>query len=203
MSKKEEKIFSIADYPVRTGVHFIGEKKGGPIYQTGARAPNKSELAAAGLELFYEFEIRSASEAELILKWARCGDWNSLADYLADGGCITDAIRVFLIEVLRQRAGKPNNRAASLRTLDAPGGVWHRVLYFIMLLEDGLGREKAITATAERFGVNRRTISRNIRDEEAAVDIMRRTASRGVIKAAAAGPRYLISSTALTPHFMS
>jgi hypothetical protein len=120
MSKKEEKIFSIADYPVRTGVHFIREKKGGRIYQTRARAPNKSELAAMGFELLYEFEIKPASEAELILKWARCGDWNSLADYLADGGRITDAIRVFLIEVLRQQAGKPNNRAASLRTLDAP-----------------------------------------------------------------------------------
>jgi hypothetical protein len=209
MSKKEEEVPRprIAPHPV---LCVTREKEAGHIgsvvFPTGAKLPTESELAAWGLELVCEYGVDFASKTKFDLEWARNGDWASLADYLAGGGRVTGDIREFLIEVLRRKKKKPNNRAASLRTLEAPGGQWERVLCFITLVQkDGLGREAAITATAERFRVDRRTISRNIADWETEKAIAR--AAGGAIRAAkvanVAGPRYLISSTALSPHFMS
>ena len=108
-----------------------------------------------------EFIGELSSQGDLALAWAKGGDWETLAAHIEDGGPITDTMRAFLVTVLRG-AKKPNNRAQS------------SVVYFqslcraqFVLMEEfrGSKRERAIDKAAIHFGVDRRTIRRDLKNK--------------------------------------
>jgi hypothetical protein len=148
--------------------------------------------------------VRLSPLSEIILAWAKKGDWSILADYIEGGGWIGHEIRRFLISVLRQEMPKPNNRAPAFKTVLGANGITERVRFFISLEQRGVGRECAIDETAEKFNTNRRTIQRKLEEAEDAVRLL--IAIRGAIDIAGTCNEkraFVISSTALTQHFMS
>jgi hypothetical protein len=112
------------------------------------------------------------SPAEVILRWARQGDWPGLAEYILHGGEITDGIREFLASVLRRETKAPNKRAKSILRLVRPGGLFQRVRLFIALVDEGVARERAIDLTADEFGVDRRTIRRDLKEGEDGIRLL-------------------------------
>jgi hypothetical protein len=58
--------------------------------------------------------------ADIILSWARRGDWNTLAEYILHHGRITDEIRKFLASILKRETKAPNNRAPLFARLPDP-----------------------------------------------------------------------------------
>jgi hypothetical protein len=114
--------------------------------------------------------MQLASPAEVILRWARRGDWDFLAEYILHGEKITDDMREFLAAVLQRRVKKPNNRAPSLQKW--LGGPFARVQFFISLVDGGLGRERAVGLTAEKFGIDRRSVRRDLKEGEDAARLL-------------------------------
>jgi hypothetical protein len=145
--------------------------------------------------------VRLPPLSEIILAWAKKGDWCILADYIEGGGSIGHEIRRFLISVLRQEIPKPNNRAPAFKTVLQ---TIEKVLFFLSLEQKGFGRERAIDETAEKFNTHRRTIQRDLEAEDAVKLLI---AIRRATDAAACTCNekraFVISSTALTQHFMS
>jgi hypothetical protein len=116
--------------------------------------------------------VRLRPLSEIVFAWAKKGDWSILADYIEGGGWIGHEIRRFLISVLRQEIRKPNNRAQAFKTVFGVNGIVERVRFFLSLEQRGVGRERAIDETAEKFNTNRRTIQRNLEEAEHAVRLL-------------------------------
>jgi hypothetical protein len=148
--------------------------------------------------------VRLNTPSEIILAWAKRGDWSILADYIEGGGWIGHEIRRFLISVLRQEMPKPNNRAPAFKTVFGANGIMEKVLFFLSLEQRGVGRERAIDETAEKFNTHRRTIQRDLEAEDAVKLLI---AIKRATEAAACTCNekraFVISSKALTQHFMS
>jgi hypothetical protein len=131
------------------------------------------------------------------------GDWGCLADYIEASRMGNKEMRTFIAGVLRQEIKKPPNRGAGARRIFGRGGVIERVRFFLSLRPDETGREAAIDRTAEKFGIDRRTIQRDIKEGEARVRFL--DAHIELMSRASHGaPRcYAVSDAALTPHFVS
>jgi hypothetical protein len=175
------------------------------LFKSAEEAAAMAESAkAAGFEVGAVRELNFASPEQIIVGWARKGDWDVLADYISAGNRITNEMREFLSAVLRRKVNRPNNRAPRLRTIFGEAGLMHRVGFFLSLLDRGIQRDSAITQTAENFGIDRRTIQRNIEECEDAVKILL-LAQRHALHHAyhRASMRYAVSLTALSQHFMS
>ena len=145
--------------------------------------------------------------ADFALDRAREGDWPCLADHITTGGAINADIRAFLAAVLRQEVKRPNNRPPTARRLNA-SIERIRLVYDAMLLR-GVGREAAIDEAAEKAGVHRRTIQRELEEHEDTfkselVDWARsREFWRDFSRAGLNLVRYEIDDTALSPHLVS
>jgi hypothetical protein len=111
-------------------------------------------------------------------------------------------MRTFVAGVLRQEIKKPQNRAAGARRIFGPGGVFERVRFLLSLSANGVGREAAIAMTAEKFDTDRRTIQRDLKEGEAAIQFWDSMAEF-ISRAEDNSPRYAVSNVALTPHFLS
>jgi hypothetical protein len=146
--------------------------------------------------------------ANIILSWARRGDWNTLAEYILHDGRITDEIRKFLASILKREIKAPNNRAPSFRTFAGPGGLLERVRFFVSLVDQGVPREQAVDLTAEKFGVDRRSVRRDLKQGEDPVRflIALREVQFGAWerhRAHCTHKRYSVCPAALTAHFLS
>ena len=111
-------------------------------------------------------------------------------------------MRAFVAGLLRQEIKRPQNRAAGARRIFGPRGVLERVRFFLSLRPDETGREAAIGKTAEKFGADRRTIQRDIKEGEAEVRLLD-AYIKLMSRASHGAPRYAVSDAALTPHFVS
>jgi hypothetical protein len=149
---------------------------------------------------FKVWSIRLLSGAETVARWARRGNWNRLAEYVARGGRIAGEIRKFLAAGLRREVRNPNNCAASFAGSAGVEGVLNRVL-FVLSLEQALGRHGATSAAAEKFNVSRRSIERALAKAEAAAKLLIELRDLQ-LETRRCVPRYAVSHTALTPHFM-
>jgi hypothetical protein len=125
----------------------------------------------AGLKTVYR-NIEDFPWAQPVLAWAERGDWDTLAKYILDGDEITREIREFLAAVLRGEKKRPKRRPPTLGHLMGPGGALERVWFFISLVDQGEKRDRAINQTAEKYGLDRRTIERNIKENEESVRIL-------------------------------
>jgi hypothetical protein len=125
----------------------------------------RAELEAKRAELeakIAELEAKIAEEQarlremtpHVALLCARRGDWAPLADFIKNGGEISDPIRDFLVAVLQGKK-RPNNRAPSLKTYMKKGDV----LFFIMEEERrGEKRARAVEKAEAKFGCTSRAI---------------------------------------------
>jgi hypothetical protein len=109
-------------------------------------------------ELKAEEERLKAEKAELLARvalfYAKRGDWATLADFIKNGGEISDPIRDFLVAVLQGKK-RPNNRAPSHKTNIKE---WD-VLFFIMEEERrGEKRTRAVEKAEAKFGCTNRAI---------------------------------------------
>jgi hypothetical protein len=94
------------------------------------------------------------------LNWEKRGDWAPLAEYIEEGGEISDSIRAVLVTILRGKP-RPNNRAQSHRVFFK--SMQRATFAFFQQKETGGKRELAIDKAAEHFGVDRRTIQRDLK----------------------------------------
>jgi hypothetical protein len=159
------------------------------------------ELIRHGQEAgFQSWKIRFISAAGTAARWARWGDWKRLTDYVANGGRITSEKRKFLAAVLRREVRKPNNRAASFAGSAGVDGALKSVL-FVLSLEQELGRRGATSAAARKFNMSRRSIQQALVKAEAAAKLLIQLRDLQ-LKTCSSVPRYVVSPTASTPHFM-
>jgi hypothetical protein len=145
-------------------------------------------------------KIEFRSPLELVMVWAEQGDWGCLAEYIEASRMGTKEMRTFLAAVLRQEIKKPRYRAPVFKRIFGPAGVREKVQFFLSLLKQGVGREAAVDETAEKFSVDRRTIQRDLKEGEGAVRFLDELVA---LASQVDEPRYVVSNTALTPHFMS
>jgi hypothetical protein len=161
---------------------------------------SSGELIRHGQQAGFQiWKIRFMSAAETVARWVRWRDWKRLTDYVASGGRIAGEIRKLLAAVLRREVRKPNNRAASFAGSAGAEGALKSVL-FVLSLEQELGRHGATSAAAEKFNVSRRSIQRALAKAEAAAKLLIQL--RDLQLKSRCVPRYAVSPTALTPHFM-
>jgi hypothetical protein len=137
---------------------------------------------------------------ECILQWAHVGDWESLALYIHVGGPIRAEMRAFIVEVLRGRKKRPNNRAPKWT-----GRViaMSRAIRVLLAMEAGTAREVAIDEAASGANVDRRTIQRDLEKYEDLLWDDRERTRKGTLREGEYSVRYKIDRTALTPYFMS
>lgn len=144
---------------------------------------------------------RFPTPLEFALRWAKRGDWDSLADYIEVSRMGNKEMRAFVAGVLRQEIKKPRRRSPSAKRFYGPGSVIEKVRFFLLLSANGVGREAAIDMTAEKFGADRRTIQRDIkRGKGMAIFLAEITELALEIEK---DRRYAVSDAALTPHFVS
>jgi hypothetical protein len=161
-------------------------------------ASAEESAKAVGFEVSTR-KIEFASIDEIVIRWARVGDWDVLADYILGGNRITAEMRDFLGAILRQQVKRPNNRARTLKNLSA---IINRVQFFLSLPDYETQRENAVTQTAEKFGVDRRTVQRNLEECEDAVKLLL-LAKHASAQHRCVPVRYTVSAGALSQHFMS
>jgi hypothetical protein len=94
------------------------------------------------------------------MQWARRGDWEPLAVYIELGLSLSDEARDFLVAVLRGKT-KPNNRA---QTSVVQVKSAFRAHFVFAEQERGEKRDRAIKRAADEFGVDRRTIQRDLKE---------------------------------------
>lgn len=139
--------------------------------------------------------------AQIALAWAKRGDWECLAHYIEASRMGTSEMRAFLVAVLRGKIKRPINRPPSFKKVAT---LIERVQFFLALQEQGIPRERAIDTVSKEFNVDRRTIQRDLKEGEAAVEVLI-TIKQLAAKAEAdnGGRQYVVSNAALTTHFLS
>src|SRR5262249_23072697 len=96
----------------------------------------------------------------LVMQWAERGDFRPLATYIDVGGVITDEVRNVVVEILRGERARPSNRIPS------HFAYWRSCLRAESVFAQerhGEKRECAIDKAADRCGVDRRTIQRDLK----------------------------------------
>jgi hypothetical protein len=120
----------------------------------------EGELRKFLLERFLKQYYAPDDAQFFAMSFAKFGDWEPLATYIELGGAISDDIRRFLLGVLRGEKTKPNNRAPSAIAEIKSA---FRADFVIQEQRHGRQRERAINEAADTFGVDRRTIQRDLK----------------------------------------
>src|SRR5262249_6575198 len=98
----------------------------------------------------------------LVMQWAERGARGPLATYIEAGGVIiTDEVRNFLVGVLRGERAEPSNRPPSPYAYQK--SCLRAEFVFAHERYGGKKRERAIDEAADTFGVDRRTIQRDLK----------------------------------------
>jgi hypothetical protein len=157
---------------------------------------------------------------EFALGQAQRGDWETLAAYIEVGGAITGDVRSFVIDVLMGKKKKGSRKEGSNNRPGTFKAEIHSQLRALGTIVEGhrrgMGRQEGYGAAAEAFGVDTRTIQRDVSD------LMRGKGDTVLVKfdpelkemvdlrdqilrssEDIAALRYAISATALSQHFMS
>jgi hypothetical protein len=95
------------------------------------------------------------------LKRVKAGDWDHLIQHIEHGGTITDEMRKFIVDVLRGKKTRPNNRPAKAATLRRYREVSNRVTTLEM--RNKLTTTRAVTVVAGEENVEPRTVYRMIK----------------------------------------
>src|SRR5262249_27422643 len=96
----------------------------------------------------------------LVMQWAERGARGPLATYIDARGVITDEVRNFLVGVLRGERAEPSNRPPSPYAYKKS---CLRAEFVFAHEKYGEKRERAIDKAADTFGVDRRTIQRDLK----------------------------------------
>jgi hypothetical protein len=111
--------------------------------------------AAQVLEVSFELED------DALVPFALGGDWKPLISYIEKGGDINGDIRNFILDVLKGKVRRPNNRPRRAATLLHHAKIaWHVRKW----RADGLRPEAAIEKAIQTFDVDRRTVQRALKD---------------------------------------
>jgi hypothetical protein len=130
----------------------------------------RREAEKAGFKVVSVHKFKFQTPDQIALAWGQSGDWGTLAEYILSGGEITSEMREFLAAVLQGKAKRPKKTRPP--TLKRVAGLLNRVGFFLSLLDQGARREQAIDQTAEKYGVDRRTIQRDLKEGENAVRLL-------------------------------
>ena len=106
-------------------------------------------------------EVHFELEDDALVRFALDGDWKPLISYIEKGGDINGDIRNFILDVLKGKVRRPNNRPRRAATLLRHAKIaWHVRKW----RAGGLRPEAAIEKAIQTFDVDRRTVQRALKD---------------------------------------